>query len=41
MNHRKFLIGLEIMQAGGSIDDETFVQGLEFLIKQGLLQIKN
>ena len=27
--------------ADGSIDDDSFIQGTQFLIKQGILQIEN
>ena len=27
--------------ADGSINDDSFIQGTQFLIKQGILQIKN
>jgi hypothetical protein len=27
--------------AAGAIDDKTFVQGIQFLVKEGILQISN
>ena len=38
----KFHLGLKVMQAGGqmaTINDETFVQGIQFLIKEGILKV--
>jgi len=38
----KFLSGLKITQAGGQkalIDDNSFVQGIQFLVQEGFMKI--
>ena len=43
----KFLSGLKTMPVGGkkitdgSIDDDSFVQGIQFLVQEGFMKITN